>query len=40
VGLHAHDVAALHWWFVPKFIFAAINVVRKRLLQLSVPVVR
>jgi hypothetical protein len=21
VGLHAHDVAVVHWWFVPKYIF-------------------
>jgi hypothetical protein len=24
VGLHAHDVAIVHWWFVPKFIFFVI----------------
>jgi hypothetical protein len=24
VGLHAHDVVIVHWWFVPKFIFFAI----------------
>jgi hypothetical protein len=24
VGLHAHDVAVVHWWFVPKFIFFVI----------------
>jgi hypothetical protein len=21
VGLHVHDVAVVHWWFVPKYIF-------------------
>jgi hypothetical protein len=25
VGFHAHDVAIVHWWFVPKFIFSAIK---------------
>jgi hypothetical protein len=24
MGLHAYDVAVVHWWFVPKFIFFAI----------------
>jgi hypothetical protein len=24
VGLHSHDVAVVHWWFVHKFVFFAI----------------